>query len=70
MDGSILDAASTDLAQRRMERHKNAEELQRETEAWAQRLFKEGVCERPIVVFRRGRRCLPIKNGRQGQLPK
>jgi len=69
-DGYIYDEASKDLAKSRADRKENGDLLQQETEKWAQTLFKQGVCERPIVVFRRSRRCIPVKNGRQGLLPK
>eukprot|EP00210_Caulerpa_lentillifera_P002502 g2399.t1 len=69
-DGFILDEASEDLKDRRIDRESNREQLQKELESWVKLLHKQGACERPIIVCRRDRQCIPVRNGRQGHLPK
>lgn len=65
-----MDEASEDLRDRRVDRAVNQEQLKIELESWAKRLHEQGASERPIIVFRRDRQCIPVKNGRQGHLPK
>lgn len=65
-----MDEASEDLRDRRVDRAANQEQLKIELESWAKKLYEQGASERPIIVFRRDRQCVPVKNGRQGQLPK
>ena len=45
-------------------------ELSKRAEQWARKLHASGVSERCQVVIRRDRRCVPVKAGRNGELPK
>eukprot|EP00887_Chlorella_sp_A99_P006230 scaffold3.g6230.t1 len=69
-EGRVLDSASPELAAIRAQRRQNQADLQREVESWARRLHAKGICERPQVVLRRDRQCVPVRLGRQGELPK
>lgn len=69
-DGSILDRASEALGRLRRERADNLAQLRLQAEEWGRTLHSKGASERPQVVFRRGRLCLPVKSNRQGEVPK
>lgn len=69
-DGRILDSASSELARVRKERKANFESLGRMADEWARKLQSSGASERAQVVIRRDRRCIPVKAGRNGELPK
>eukprot|EP01025_Chloroclados_australasicus_P027476 TRINITY_DN27245_c0_g1_i2.p1 TRINITY_DN27245_c0_g1~~TRINITY_DN27245_c0_g1_i2.p1 ORF type:complete len:892 (+),score=59.81 TRINITY_DN27245_c0_g1_i2:109-2784(+) len=68
--GTILDIASKKLAKTRQERRENMTLLRQEIEAYAQLAHDNGVSERAMVVIRRDRLCIPVKNGRQSFLSK
>ncbi|KAK9823927.1 hypothetical protein WJX72_006408 [[Myrmecia] bisecta] len=69
-DGRILDQASPRLAEVRAKRQANLQALRSGMEEWARKLHQQGVSERAQVVMRRGRSCVPVKVGRQGELPR
>ena len=69
-EGRILDSASAALAEVREARRANRADLRAEMERWARQLHSQGVSERPQVVVRRDRLCIPVRAGRQGELPK
>ncbi|GAB4822194.1 hypothetical protein N2152v2_009240 [Parachlorella kessleri] len=69
-DGRILDTASERLAAVRAARRDNMADLRRRLDEWARLLHSKGVSERPQVVVRRDRLCIPVRAGRQGELPK
>lgn len=69
-DGRILDSASSELAKVREERKANFESLGRMADEWARKMQSCGASERAQVVIRRDRRCIPVKAGRNGELPK
>lgn len=69
-DGRILDSASSELARVREERKANFESLCRMADEWARKMQSCGASERAQVVIRRDRRCIPVKAGRNGELPK
>lgn len=69
-DGRIFNSATEELEKIRRERSENLQELSRTAEEWARKLHASGASERPIVVIRRDRRCIPVRSGRNGDLPK
>ncbi|PSC69703.1 endonuclease 2 [Micractinium conductrix] len=69
-EGRILESASPALAEVRQARRQNRDELRAEMDRWARQLHALGVSERPQVVVRRDRLCIPVRAGRQGELPK
>ena len=69
-DGRIHDDATDELKRIRLERKDNLSNLFNASDAWARQLFSSGASERPQVVIRRDRRCVPVKAGRNGELPK
>lgn len=69
-EGRILDTASPALAEVREARRINRAALRAEMERWARQLHQAGVSERAQVVVRRDRLCVPVRRGRQGELPK
>ena len=69
-EGRILDSASPALAEARQARRANSAALREEMERWARQLHQQGVSERAQVVVRRDRLCIPVRRGRQGELPK
>lgn len=68
-DGRIRDDASEKLKTVRREKRENFEQLTSTADVWSRRMHACGASERPQVVIRRGRRCIPIKSGRNGELP-
>ena len=66
--GRLADTASENLAAIRSDRRENKENLRIKMDQWAQDLFQKGVCERQQVVIRRGRLCVPVRAGRQGDV--
>ena len=68
-DGRIHDDASDVLKSVRSQKRDNFAELTRGAEEWSRQMYACGASERPQVVIRRGRRCIPIKAGRNGELP-
>ena len=69
-EGRILDNASPALAAVREARRTNRAELRALMDSWARQMHLAGVSERAQVVVRRDRLCLPVRSGRQGELPK
>lgn len=69
-DGRIHDDATDELRCIRLERKDNLSNLFNASDAWARQFFSSGASERPQVVIRRDRRCVPVKAGRNGELPK
>jgi hypothetical protein len=69
-EGRILDGASPALAAVRQERRRNRDALQAEVEGWARSAAARGLSERAAVVVRRDRLCIPVRAGRQGELPR
>lgn len=69
-EGRILDTASPALAEVREARRANRAALRAEMDRWARQLHQAGVSERAQVVVRRDRLCVPVRRGRQGELPK
>ncbi|KAL4458289.1 hypothetical protein ABPG75_013154 [Micractinium tetrahymenae] len=69
-EGRILDEASPALTEVRAARRQNRAELRAEMDRWARQLHAQGVSERAQVVVRRDRLCIPVRRGRQGELPK
>jgi len=69
VDGLILNTASESLGEVRMLKEENAVALQRQAEEWSRKMYALGAAERAQVVIRRDRRCIPIKAGRNGELP-
>lgn len=69
-EGRILDAASPALAEVREARRANRATLRQEMETWARQMHQLRVSERAQVVVRRDRLCIPVRRGRQGELPK
>lgn len=68
-DGRIYDDASDVLKRIRLQKRDNLEKLTKGAEEWSRRMHACGASERPQVVIRRSRRCIPIKAGRNGELP-
>lgn len=68
-DGRIHDEASDTLNSIRSRKRGNFEDLSNGADEWARRMYSCGASERLQVVIRRGRRCIPIKAGRNGELP-
>lgn len=68
-DGLILNTASEALGDIRLMKEENAVALQRQAEEWSRKMHACGAAERAQVVIRRDRRCIPIKAGRNGELP-
>ena len=69
-EGRILDSASPALGEVRAARRANRAELRAGMDRWARQLQQQGVSERAQVVVRRERLCIPVRRGRQGELPK
>ena len=69
VEGRILDSASETLRDVRKEKRENFEELTKQADVWARKLHASGASERIQVVIRRDRRCIPVKAGRNGELP-
>lgn len=70
VDGYVMDTASEELAAIRKELMSVTAELKSELDNAAQKFFKQGISERPVTVFRRGRVCIPVKVAFRGQVPK
>ena len=68
-DGLILSTASESLGEIRALKDDNSAALQKQAEEWARKMHSCGAAERAQVVIRRDRRCIPIKAGRNGELP-
>ncbi|KAG2493724.1 hypothetical protein HYH03_008237 [Edaphochlamys debaryana] len=69
--GSVLDAASESLAAVRAERADNKSRLRAEVEGWVRQLVAKGAAEPGAgVTLLRGRFCVGVRAGRQGELPK
>lgn len=68
-DGLVLSTASESLAEIRVLKDDNTAALQKESDQWSRKLHARGAAERAQVVIRRDRRCIPIKAGRNGELP-
>eukprot|EP00198_Chlamydomonas_reinhardtii_P000566 XP_001689901.1 predicted protein [Chlamydomonas reinhardtii] len=68
--GGVSDAASEALAAVRAERQANKERLRAEVEGWARQLQQKGAAEAGAVSLIRGRFCIGVRAGRQGELPK
>ncbi|KAG2444396.1 hypothetical protein HXX76_001149 [Chlamydomonas incerta] len=68
--GAVSDAASESLAAVRAERQANKERLRAEVEGWARQLQQKGAAEAGAVSLIRGRFCVGVRAGRQGELPK
>ncbi len=69
VDGLILSTASESLGEIRALKDDNAAELQKQADKWSRDMYACGAAERAQVVIRRDRRCIPIKAGRNGELP-
>ena len=68
--GYIVNDASVNLARIRSQLQANWVELEELSGQWAAQCHQKGFAERPTIVVRRGRKCVPIKAGCQGQLPR
>ena len=68
-DGLILSTASESLGEIRVLKDDNGAELQKQADKWSREMHACGAAERAQVVIRRDRRCIPIKAGRNGDLP-
>ncbi|KAL3147779.1 hypothetical protein ABBQ32_002512 [Trebouxia sp. C0010 RCD-2024] len=68
--GRVLDRASARLGRVRRQRQDNMQSLRNSMNEWARNLASQNVSEEALVVMRRDRLCVPVKAGRQGQLPK
>jgi DNA mismatch repair protein MutS2 len=66
----VLDAASPALAAARAARRQNLLLLRRTSDEWARTAHASGAAERAQVVVRRDRLCVPVRAGRQGELPR
>ncbi|KAA6418330.1 MAG: 2 family [Trebouxia sp. A1-2] len=69
-DGRVLDRASDQLSKVRGQRRDNMQSLRQSMNEWARKLAAQNVSEEALVVIRRDRLCVPVKAGRQSQLPK
>lgn len=65
----VLDRASATLAEARGELRVASQQQTTMADQWAKRLHAGGAAERPQVVVRRDRLCVPVKAGRRGDLP-
>lgn len=68
-EGRLRDDASQLLLDIRTKRKINKENLRRTADKWARSLHASGLAERAQVVIRRDRLCVPVKAGRQTELP-
>ncbi|KXZ48804.1 hypothetical protein GPECTOR_25g388 [Gonium pectorale] len=68
--GAVTDAASEALAAVRADRAANREALRAEVDKWYRALLAKGAVEQGGVRSVRGRTCLGVRAGRQGDLPK
>ncbi|EFJ40148.1 hypothetical protein VOLCADRAFT_121755 [Volvox carteri f. nagariensis] len=68
--GSVCDDASESLAAVRAERQSNKERLRKEVEGWARSMQQRGAAEAGAVAIVRGRFCVGVRSGRQGELPR
>ena len=66
----MKDTASPLLASTRASRQDNIAILRRTADEWARELHDTGAAERPQVVIRRDRLCIPVRAGRQSDLPR
>ena len=69
VEGRLVDEASSCLKEIRSRRRSNREHLHRIADEWSRKLCSLGMAERAQVVIRRDRLCIPIKAGRQSELP-
>lgn len=69
-EGRILDSASPELARVRQARRQNSQRLSAEITQWGRQAHAQGISEQPQPVIRRNRMCIPVRAGRQGELPK
>jgi dsDNA-specific endonuclease/ATPase MutS2 len=69
-EGRVLDSASELLASTRTTRQGNVTALRRSADEWARTLYESGAAERAQVVVRRDRLCIPVRAGRQSDLPR
>jgi dsDNA-specific endonuclease/ATPase MutS2 len=69
-EGRVLDSASELLESTRRTRQENITALRRTADDWARTLHESGAAERPQVVVRRDRLCIPVRAGRQSDLPR
>lgn len=67
--GTILDAASAELAAVRAKRRDTAQRLRLLLQSTAVRLVAQGAADAAQVVSRRNRLCVPVKRGMTGLLP-
>ena len=65
----VLDRASPALEAARSELRTASQQQTTAADQWAKRLHAGGAAERPQVVVRRDRLCVPVKAGRRGDLP-
>mmetsp|Transcript_12639 Transcript_12639/g.33478 ORF Transcript_12639/g.33478 Transcript_12639/m.33478 type:complete len:923 (+) Transcript_12639:28-2796(+) len=68
--GSVSDQASKDLADVRARRQANMETLRKLVDDQARVLAQKGASDSKLVTLMRGRFCVGIKAGRQGDLPR
>ncbi|GFR51258.1 hypothetical protein Agub_g13562, partial [Astrephomene gubernaculifera] len=68
--GGVCDGASEALAALRAQRRANKEQLRAEVERWARQLVTRGAAEPGAVALVRGRLCVGVRAGRQGELPR
>ncbi|GIM00122.1 hypothetical protein Vretimale_5037 [Volvox reticuliferus] len=67
---SVCNEASEALAAVRAERQSNKERLRQEVESWARLMQQRGAAETGAVSIVRGRFCVGVRAGRQGELPR
>jgi len=69
-EGRVLDSASELLSSTRTSRQENITALRRSADEWSRNLHESGASERVQVVVRRDRLCIPVRAGRQSDLPR
>ena len=69
-EGRVLDSASELLNSTRITRQENIAALRSTADEWARNLHESGAAERAQVVVRRDRLCIPVRAGRQSDLPR
>jgi DNA mismatch repair protein MutS2 len=65
-----MNEASPRLEEIRQSKQENLAQLRKRADEWARAMYAAGAAERPQVVIRRDRLCIPIKAGRQSDLPR
>lgn len=69
-EGRLRNEASLRLMEVRQSKQDNLAILRKCADEWARTMYGAGASERPQVVIRRDRLCIPVKAGRQSDLPR